>query len=165
MPISTQQVFIVNGTFTDYFGNPINLYNFAGSTGPAGTNGIDGITGPTGPTGSTAAASKFIKEWITAGSERLTVFANEISMRNPGILIDEVESKMSDLQIQLWRINSSFNPNELSESTMESTGVTWWELVDPTTYKVNINGTTGDILIDLTYRLVNSTLTRVVIIC
>ncbi len=171
MPASNQQIFLVNGIIVDFFGNPINIFS-SGSTGPTGSIGATGdagLPGVTGPTGSTAATSKFIKEWVTAGNERLIITAGEISQHTPGFLIDEIGQSLSDIQIQLWRVNSSFiDPFNEPESLFidrRSRRSPFWQLLNSTDYIVNVNGDSGDIFIDLTYRLTNSTLTRAVIIC
>jgi len=199
MPASNQQIFLVNGIIVDFFGNPINIFS-SGSAGPTGSNGATGeagLPGVTGPAGSTAATSKFIKEWITAGNERLIITAEEInpimlasgntqdqisydqnysyynyyggnpsslsSLTSPyssGFLIDEISQSLADIQIQLWRVNSAFIDPETERSSS-----TFWELVSPNDYLVNVNANTGAIYINLTYRLVNSTRTRAVVIC
>ena len=160
MPSSHQQVYLVNGILVDYFNNPLYLSALEGPTGPQGATGVNGINGPTGPTGSTAATSKFIKEWITAGNERLVISSTEINRRTPGYLIGRISQSLSDIQIQLWRVNSGFiDPVEGSARTV------FWQLINSTDYSINVNGDTGDIYIDLGYRLVNSTRTRAVVIC
>ena len=163
MPSSHQQVYLINGTLVDFFNNPINLTMIDGPTGPQGATGTNGLRGSTGPTGSTAATSKFIKEWITAGNERLTILTSEISQYSPGILIGKISSSKSDVQIQLWRINSAFvDPDPESHS---KGAPTFWQLISPADYTITANGESGDIYIDLTYRLVNSTRTRAVVVC
>jgi hypothetical protein len=161
MPTSSQQVYLINGILVDFFGNPVYLPSSEGPTGPQGATGINGLPGITGPTGSTAATSKFIKEWISAGNQRLIIEAAEISLYTPGFLIGRrMAPSLADVQIQLWRVNSAF----IDPETEENTSI-FWELIRPTDYIVNINGDTGAIYIDLTYRLVNSTRTRAVVIC
>jgi len=160
MPSSHQQVYLVNGILVDYFNNPLYLPALDGPTGPIGATGVNGINGVTGPTGSTAATSKFVKEWITAGNERITILASEIRRQTPGYLIGEIRQSLSDIQIQLWKFNSAFiSPNESAGRP------NFWQLINSTDYVVNVDGGTGDIYIDLTYRLVNSTRTRAVVIC
>lgn len=171
MPASNQQIFLVNGIIVDFFGNPLNIFS-SGSTGPTGSigaTGDDGLPGVTGPTGSTAATSKFVKEWVTAGDERLIITAVEISQHTPGFLIDEIGQSLSDIQIQLWRVNSSF-VDPFAEPILEDIRgrvrrSPFWQLINSSDYVVNVNGDSGDIFIDLTYRLTNSTLTRAVVIC
>lgn len=176
MPTSNQQVYLVNGILVDFFNNPIlTSQNTQGATGPIGATGDAGLPGVTGPTGSTAATSKFVKEWITAGEERLTITAREISRQNPGFLINEITPSLADIQIQLWRINSSFidpfvEPDVIDlggrdGGVIRVTSTPFWQLINSSDYSVNVNGNTGDIFIDLTYRLVNSTVTRAVVIC
>lgn len=171
MPASNQQIFLVNGIVVDFFGNPLNVFSSgsAGPTGSIGATGDAGLPGVTGPTGSTAATSKFVKEWITAGDERLIINAGEISQHTPGFLIDEIGQSLADIQIQLWRVNTSFI-DPFAESILEDIRgrvrqSTFWQLINSTDYTVNVNGDSGDIFIDLTYRLTNSTLTRAVVIC
>ena len=170
MPASNQQVYLVNGILVDFFGNPIISLSMDGPTGQTGITGLPGDVGPTGPTGSTAATSKFIKEWITAGEERLTILSGEINQYTPGFLIEEIGQSLSDIQIQLWRVNSSFiDPVEeeliIGITERRRRRSTFWQLISPTDYTVNVNENTGAIYIDLTYRLVNSTRTRAIIIC
>lgn len=170
MPSSNQQIYLVNGILVDFFGNPISIsQNMQGPTGPIGLTGDAGLIGVTGPTGSTAATSKFVKEWITAGDERLIILAGEISQYTPGFLIDEISSRLSDIQIQLWRVNADF-VDPFFEPFSPTVGrrvrrTPFWQLINSSDYIVNVNGDTGDIFIDLTYRIVNSTLTRAVVIC
>jgi hypothetical protein len=170
MPTSNQQIYLVNGILVDFFGNPISISrNLQGPTGPIGATGDAGLPGVTGPTGSTAATSKFIKEWITAGDERLTITASEISQHTPGFLIDEIGQSLADIQIQLWRVNADFIDPFAEPLFGDSRGRVrrspFWQLIKPSDYTVNVNGDSGDIFIDLTYRIVNSTLTRAVVIC
>jgi hypothetical protein len=162
MPTSSQQVYLINGILVDFFGNPVYLPSSEGPTGPQGATGINGLPGITGPTGSTAATSKFIKEWISAGDERVIISSGEISQYTPGFLNGGIRQSLSDVQIQLWRVNSAFiDPNPVEGGRPP----TFWQLIKPSDYNVNVNSNTGDIFIDLTYRLVNSTRTRAIVIC
>lgn len=169
MPTSNQQIYLVNGILVDFFGNPVYLPSLDGPTGPIGPTGDAGLLGVTGPTGSTAATSKFIKEWITAGSERLIISAGEINQHTPGFLIDEIEQSLADIQIQLWRVNADFIDPFTEPLLLNPRGRVrrspFWQLINSSDYSVNVNGDSGDIFIDLTYRIVNSTLTRAVVIC
>jgi hypothetical protein len=80
MPSSSNAVFIENGRFVDYFGNPIDITNL-GLVGPTGSTGATGDIGPTGSTAITSATSarKVIKEFLSvADGDNLLITRAEL---------------------------------------------------------------------------------------
>jgi hypothetical protein len=120
MPSSSNAVFIENGRFVDYFGNPIDISSL-GLVGPTGDSGPAGSIGPTGPTGNDSSSSsttkKVIKEFEAIGDgETLIITRAELETAiggpvttshfmpgGPGTVApDNATVSYADMTLQFW---------------------------------------------------------------
>jgi hypothetical protein len=155
MPSSSNAVFIENGRFVDYFGNPIDITNL----GLAGPTGPTGPAGSAGSAGSTSSPIKFVKEFFPLGPTTLTITRSELlaavspNVLNPGIILTPPAGGLAgndipqfpDMSISMWSLSTGATQwnHIMSEGSIVSTGV------PSNNTKVNISN--GNIEIDYKY--------------
>ena len=158
MPSSSNAVFIENGTFVDYFGNPIDIsaIGLVGPTGPAGQNGSIGPTGPSDTSVTTTSAKKVVKEFSAIGDgEILTITRADLETAIGGSATTDYfiaggvgttspensTVSFADMNIQFWLLIAGtwyqYNTGGSPIGVSGSTGI-----IDTT-----IDETTGDISI------------------
>jgi hypothetical protein len=155
MPSSSNAVFIENGRFVDYFGNPIDISTL-GLVGPTGSIGPTGPAGSAGSAGSTSSPIKFVKEFFPLGPTTLTITRSELLAAvspdglNPGIILTPPAGGLAgndipqfpDMSISMWSFIAGATQwnHIMTEGSIVSTGVP--------SNNTRVNVSNGDIEID-----------------